>query len=166
MLARSHDEMVRFMMIRGRYNVVHIARNVFLRNKGNFVFSARIFADINFYFAEELPFIFLVQVLQTSSAFLLVNSSGFIEGFCENFFRVLNQTVESLPYSYRIQVHSILPKFAEFTQKLLPFVQQEFYDVDLAFPLVTSPLYQELFTSKQIQILILFPRIPDWATCF
>lgn len=37
-LAKVHDEVVRFMMIRGKYNVVHIARTVFLRNKNNFIF--------------------------------------------------------------------------------------------------------------------------------
>lgn len=37
-LAKVHDEVVRFMMIRGKYNVVHIARTVFLKNKNNFIF--------------------------------------------------------------------------------------------------------------------------------
>ncbi|EAR96293.2 transmembrane protein, putative (macronuclear) [Tetrahymena thermophila SB210] len=152
-LASVHDEVVRFMMIRGKYNVVHIARTVFLKNKFNFIFQVNIFADINFFYTEELPFIFLAKVIKSNSGFLIVSSRGKVEGICQNFFSKIGQPVESLPYAYKVDVQYILPKFEEFIKNAKPFIKSDYSDVDLSFPETKSALFYDLFyrnkSSKQ-----------------
>jgi hypothetical protein len=107
-----------------------------------------VFADINFYYAEELPFIFMVKVLSTPSAFLIVNSSGSIEGICSNFFRLLGQPLESLPHAYKVDIKSVFPKFTELTANLKPFVTEDHPNADFSFPHISSALFQEIFFSK------------------
>ncbi|KAL4504349.1 hypothetical protein ABPG72_009795 [Tetrahymena utriculariae] len=144
-LASVHDEVVRFMMIRGKYNVVHIARTVFLKNKFNFIFQVNIFADINFFYTEELPFIFLAKVVKSNSGFLIVSSRGQIEGICQNFFQKIGQPVESLPYAYKVDIQYIIPKFEEFIKNAKPFIKSDYSDVDMSFPETKSALFYDLF---------------------
>ncbi|KAL4489727.1 hypothetical protein ABPG73_019684 [Tetrahymena malaccensis] len=152
-LASVHDEVVRFMMIRGKYNVVHIARTVFLKNKFNFIFQVNIFADINFFYTEELPFIFLAKVVKSNSGFLIVSSRGKIEGICQNFFQKIGQPIESLPYAYKVDIQYIIPKFEEFIKNVKPFIKLDYQDVEMNFPETKSALFYDLFyrnkSSKQ-----------------
>ena len=64
-IAKMHDELVRYILTTGEDNIVHSRREIFLKNKANFIFRIEVFVDVNAYFPEEMPYIFFIKAVPT-----------------------------------------------------------------------------------------------------
>ncbi|EAS02005.2 transmembrane protein, putative (macronuclear) [Tetrahymena thermophila SB210] len=154
-IATIHDEIIRCMMTQGNDSIINNKRQIFLRNKSNFLIRVNVFISMNLYYTEELPFGVFVTPIETRSGFLFVTSQGNVEGMDNNILsQVGYNNVQNMPPFYQFKISHCIPEFEHFTQLMAEqnLSLMDRVDVPFNFFARSHPQFQRLFTTKSQSI--------------
>lgn len=73
------------MMFSGNDTIIHAKREIFLKNKNNFLVRIKIYIDLNLHYHEDLPFIAFAEVIATQSGYLLISANNYVESMSRQF---------------------------------------------------------------------------------
>ncbi|KAL4442859.1 hypothetical protein ABPG74_010748 [Tetrahymena malaccensis] len=154
-IASIHDEIIRCMMTQGNDSIINNKRQIFLKNKSNFLIRVNVFISMNLYYSEELPFGVFVTPIETRSGFLFVTSQGNVEGMDSN---ILNQVgynnIQNMPPFFQFKIAHCIPEFEHFTQLMAEQNLNLMDRVDVPFNFFSRshPQFQRIFTTKSQSI--------------
>ncbi|EAS01645.2 hypothetical protein TTHERM_00933340 (macronuclear) [Tetrahymena thermophila SB210] len=148
-IAKIHDDLIKYLMTTGQDNIIHSRRDLFLRNKNNYLVRAQIFISLNLHYKEELPYVAFAKIIPTYSGFFVVNSNGIIEGIDQNtlekFGFVGKYKINCLPAYISFDIRQFFANYDSLINSIDPqlnYLQKE--KVPFIFPNNNHPIMMSL----------------------
>ncbi|KAL4429108.1 hypothetical protein ABPG74_015136 [Tetrahymena malaccensis] len=155
-IAKIHDDLIKYLMTTGQDNIIHSRRDLFLRNKNNFLVRAQIFISLNLHYKEELPYVAFAKIIPTYSGFFVVNSNGIIEGIDQNIFEkfgfVGEYKINCLPAYISFDIRQFFANYDSLINSIDPqlnYLQKE--RVSFIFPNKNHPIMVSLIQNSREQ---------------
>ncbi|KAL4472304.1 hypothetical protein ABPG72_011665 [Tetrahymena utriculariae] len=155
-IAKIHDDLIKYLMTTGQDNIIHSRRDLFLRNKNNFLVRAQIFISLNLHYKEELPYVAFAKIIPTYSGFFVVNSNGIIEGIDQNilekFGYIGKYKINCLPAYISFDIRQFFANYDNLINSIdsqLNYLQKE--KVPFIFPNKNHPIMMSLIQNSMQQ---------------
>ncbi|EGR32144.1 hypothetical protein IMG5_095090 [Ichthyophthirius multifiliis] len=143
-----HDYFLKRLVNTGVAKSVRNFRPMFGLDQGGYIFKVKLF--INYYFVKQDDFAFSSLIVKQPSnfMFIILNSSGYIEGICKGFAQLIHAEDMDQQFMKKCHIAFLIPQFMDFLQK---FNKREEYSFLKFKMIVPKGFFCFFFFKKKIK---------------